>query len=126
MSIRYLATEQEVEKAKEKILIENIIDTFNNPADTSPFVRDYYKKLNEKLGKVIIRYWERANNGFRHLPLEEKWKRVRKIKPTIDRLAQVDNPNNLHKRVAEELAEEAFYKIMGIYIPILGREYSLD
>jgi len=49
---------------------------------------------------------------------------MNKIKPTIDRLARLNSPNNPHVGVAKELAEDTFYKIMEICKPILEEEYS--
>jgi hypothetical protein len=80
-----------------------------------PHVKDYYEELSKKFNKVILRHWERANNGFKHLTLEEKEKRLNKIKPTIDRLAQLNNPNHPHIGVARELSEDVFYEIMRAY-----------
>lgn len=121
-----MIAEQKFQKRKIKILTEKMGDYSSHiDAVMHPFVMGYSRELSEKLNKVIIRHIERANNGFKYLPLEEKLERVNKIKPTIDRLAQVNNPNNPHVGIARELAEEAFYKIMGIYSPILNKEYSL-
>lgn len=113
-----------IEKAKKKLLIEKMRG-YSGANAMHPFIRDYYGELSKKFNRVIIRFMERANNGFNHLLLEEKLQRVNKIKSTIDRLARVNNPNNLHIGVAKELAEDTFYKIMSVYSPILEKEYSL-
>lgn len=118
-------TPKQVEKTKNKLLIEKMEERSNAAAEVmNLFVSDYYRELSKKFDNVIIRHMERAKNGFKDLPLEEKLRRINKIKPTIDRLARINNPDHPHIGVAKELIENTFYRIMDVYAQILKKEGS--
>jgi len=113
-----------VEETTKEILIEKLdcVSIFTANFMHS-HISDYYKRLSKKFNKIIIGHRERVKNGFKYLPLKEKINKINKIKPRLDRVAQLNNPNHPHIGVAKELAEEAFYEIVKIYSPILEENF---
>ncbi|MDD5192663.1 MAG: hypothetical protein PHH54_04820 [Candidatus Nanoarchaeia archaeon] len=105
---------------KNKILREKIRNSSSVGANKlHRSVRGYYHSLSEKFDDFVFMHIERATNGFRRLTLAEQLNELSAIRPTIEKIADLDNPNHPHIGVARELAEETFYTIRDIYYPAL-------
>jgi len=114
-----------IEKTQKKALTEKLdCASIDIARSMNLYVSSYYEELGLKFNKIIIAHRKRAKNGFKYLPLKEQQKRLSKIRPAIERIAQLNNPNHLHIGVARELAENVFYEIKRVYAPILEQEYS--
>src|SRR4030042_4546846 len=108
-------SDEYIKNTKEEIFIEKLVENLGYCSRDSgfihPFVINYYKELEKKFNKFIIAHSKRIRNGFKYLPLAEKIKKINKIRPDIEWIAQLNNPNHPHIGLARELSEEVFYKL---------------
>jgi len=123
-----MITQQEIKKTRSIILARKLQQDYSARANLffHPSVRKYARSLGLELSEFVFEQMQRAQNGFQRMTLTEQLQKMSTIKPLIDLIADVDNPNHPHIGVAREFAEQTFYRVMEIYTPLLEKSYLIN
>ncbi len=116
-----MVNKQPVKSTRTLILLEKMQGRSYTSSNLNIYVREYYQELDEKFKRLIFYHLERVRNGFRRKTYKTQLKEISLIRPAIDKIAGLDNPDHPHIGIARELAEQTFYELQKIYSPALNR-----
>jgi|SRR3989338_507535 len=118
-----MVTRREVENTKNEILLQKMKDSaICSSRVLNPFIRDYAENLGIKFSELVFEHRKIANNGFLEKSLAEQLQDLFLIKPIIEEIADLANPNHPHIAIAKEMAKDTFYDIMKAYKSALNNK----